>query len=134
MLQLASARGVYDELVKAELQAYLADHFCEFDVIISADTLVYFGPLEGVFSAAFRALKPGGLLIFTVEEASDTASGYRINPHGRYSHGRDYIRGALVQAGFEVKAIDAAELRKEGGKPVGGLVVTGGKVAPEMLS
>jgi predicted TPR repeat methyltransferase len=133
MLQRAQARGVYDELVKAELQAYLAGHVEEFDVVISADTLVYFGALEGVLDAAGRALKPGGLLVFTVEESSDVDPGFRLNPHGRYSHERGYVARALEQAGFAVKAIEGAELRKEGGKPVGGLVVTGGKTALEAI-
>ena len=44
---------------------------------------MYFGALESVLDAAFRALRPGGLLIFTVEEATGepTENGYRINPH-----------------------------------------------------
>jgi predicted TPR repeat methyltransferase len=134
MLQRARARDVYDELVKAELQAYLADHANEFDVVISADTLVYFGALEGVLAAACRALKPGGLLVFTAEEAHDASNGYRINPHGRYSHERGYVRRAMALAGFDVKAIDPAELRMEGGKPVVGLVVTGRKAASEAAS
>lgn len=125
MLQRAQTRGVYDELVKAELQAYLIEHVEEFDVVISADTLVYFGALEEVLAAAFRALKPGGYLVFTVEESRGGDAGYRINPHGRYSHEPAYVRRAMQLAGFEVKAICAADLRTEGGKPVRGLVVTG---------
>ncbi len=127
MLQRAQNRGVYDELVKAELHAYLVDHSDEFDVIVSADTLVYFGALEEVLAAAFRALKPGGCLVFTVEESIAGDTGYRINPHGRYSHEPAYVRSAMQLAGFEVKAINAADLRTEGGKPVRGLVVTGTK-------
>ena len=128
MLQRARARDVYDELVKAELQAYLADHANQFDVIISADTLVYFGALDGVFDVACRALKTRGLLVFTVEEAHDAIVGYKINPHGRYSHESAYVQKMMVQAGFDVEAIDTAELRMEGGKPVAGLVVTGRKL------
>lgn len=128
MLQRARSRNIYDELVKAELQDYLANHADEFDVIISADTLVYFGALDGVFDAACHALKPRGLLVFTVEEAHDAEAGYRINPHGRYSHEHNYVCESMRRGGFEVEAIDTAELRMEGGKPVGGLVVTGRKL------
>ncbi|MDQ3059969.1 MAG: tetratricopeptide repeat protein [Pseudomonadota bacterium] len=129
MLQRARSRNIYDELVKAELQDYLANHADEFDAIISADTLVYFGTLDGVFEAACHALKPGGVLVFTVEEAHDVGDGYRINPHGRYSHARHYVCEMMTLAGFDVEAIDMAELRMEGGKPVSGLVVTGRKLA-----
>ncbi len=74
MLAQARARNVYDELVKEELTAYLRDLSEAFDVIVSADTLVYFGPLTGVVEASARALRPGGRLIFTVEELTDAGS------------------------------------------------------------
>jgi predicted TPR repeat methyltransferase len=134
MLQHASARGVYDALEKAELVAYLEAHHGQFDVVASADTLVYFGALEAVFEATRDALTPGGLMIFTVEEAIDAPDAYRINPHGRYSHGRQYIARRMAAAGLTVEALDAAELRTEGGTPVTGLVVTGRKAAPEVAS
>jgi len=129
MLAKAQGRGVYDELCKAELTGYLSGESGRFDLVISADTLVYFGALEDVVAAAFAALRPGGLLVFTVEEAGDdtTDRGYRINPHGRYSHTRAYVRDTLTQAGFDVVAIDGAELRMEAGSPVSGLVVTARK-------
>ena len=74
MLARARARNVYDELAKGELTAYLRDSPGSFDVIVSADTLVYFGSLEAVAAAAASALRPGGVLVFTVEELSDAAS------------------------------------------------------------
>jgi predicted TPR repeat methyltransferase len=129
MLAKAEGRGVYDELVKAELTTYFATHPESFDLITSADTLVYFGPLEGVIQAASGALRAGGLLIFTVEDALTDAGalGYRINPHGRYSHRREYVVDVLGAAGFDVAAVEPAELRREGGNPVAGLVVTARK-------
>jgi len=42
------------------LTEYLRGHTAAFDVIISADTLVYFGRLEEVVAAAANALRPGG--------------------------------------------------------------------------
>ena len=76
--------------------------------------------------AAFHALKPGGLLIFTVEEAVEgpPENGYRINPHGRYSHTRPYVETALARAGFTPPTMEGAVLRMEGGNPVAGVVVT----------
>jgi predicted TPR repeat methyltransferase len=128
MLAKAQGRGVYDQLVKAELTAYLEERREAFDVIVSADTLVYFGPLEPVVFAASRALRSRGVLIFTVEQADDkVAGGYRINPHGRYSHSRAYVSRAMDGAGLAIQAMESAVLRKEGGDPVAGLVVTGRK-------
>ncbi len=68
MLAHAKEKRVYDELVRAELTAYLQAHRDEFDLIVTADTLVYFGALESVAAAAAGALRHGGRLIFTVEE------------------------------------------------------------------
>ena len=43
MMERARALGVYDELQKAELTAFLDAHPDAFDVVVSADTFVYFG-------------------------------------------------------------------------------------------
>jgi predicted TPR repeat methyltransferase len=127
MIAQARARNVYDELVKHELTAYLRDSTQMFDVIVSADTLVYFGPLEEVVAASANALRPGGRLIFTVEEFDGT--GYAISPHGRYSHGREYVERVLANSSLQSHIIPA-ELRLEAGDPVAGLVVRGTKPKP----
>ena len=74
MLAQAQAKNVYDQLVKSELTAYLRDSPGAFDAIVSADTLVYFGSLQDVVAASADALRPGGRLIFTVEEMIGGAS------------------------------------------------------------
>lgn len=126
MLDQARARDVYDELVQGELTAYLRASPNAFDVIVSADTLVYFGPLDEVVAAAGGALRPGGQLIFTVE-ASDEAQ-YSLSPNGRYRHARGYVEEVLARAGFHPE-IAEAELRLEAGEPVAGLVVRGTSTA-----
>jgi predicted TPR repeat methyltransferase len=119
---------VYDELNQAELTAFLAGHAGDLDVIVSADTLIYFGPLHAVFEAAFQALRTGGLLIFTVETAENAADGgHRIQPHGRYSHSRGYVERTLKDCGFAACTMEDAVLRMECGAPVDGLVVTARK-------
>lgn len=125
MLAAAGTRTIYDQLVHAELSAYLESHPGTFDVIVSADTLVYFGELDGVFGSAARALHPDGLLVFTVEAINDLAvdTGYRLNPHGRYSHSQVYVEKVLRDAGFAAPFIETAVLRMESGSPVSGLVV-----------
>jgi predicted TPR repeat methyltransferase len=130
MMAQARTRGVYDELVKGELTAYLRNSPGSFDVIVSADTLVYFGPLEDVIQAAAAALRPGGRLIFTVEEADEAgaSAGHGISLHGRYCHTRPYVERVLTQANLEPE-IASAQLRLEAGDPVRGLVVRGTKPA-----
>jgi predicted TPR repeat methyltransferase len=124
MLANAKTRAVYDQLVKAELTAYLQAHAAAFDLVISADTLCYFGQLDEVLRAACTSLRHGGLLIFTVEETPPGDSAHRLNPNGRYSHSQAYLQGALSAAGFSEPVLLPTSLRNEGGEPVAGLVVT----------
>ncbi len=142
MLQKAEGKGCYDRLYRIELTEFLRQpaeagawiELTEFlrqpaeagawDVILSADTLCYFGPLEAVAAAAHAALRPGGLFAFSVEDAGEEApDGHVLNPHGRYAHSAPYVRRSLEAAGFKVLGIDPAVLRTEGGKPVNGLIV-----------
>ena len=124
MLAHAKEKNVYHALMKAELSAYLRDNSETFDLIVSADTLVYFGDLKGVVAAFAGALRPKGLLVFTLEHAAgDTAdAGFRLELHGRYSHAQTYVEQSLTTSGLQSKIIQA-ELRMEAGAPVKGLVI-----------
>ena len=75
MLAKARGRGLYDELHQAELTAYMQQHAAHYDVVVSADTLVYFGALDEAMRAAAHALRPGGYLCFTVEALAEGESG-----------------------------------------------------------
>lgn len=124
MLARAKRREVYTVLVEAELVDYLSRQTAaSFDLVVSADTLVYFGDLCPFALAAKRALRAGGHLIFTVEKA-DAVSDYQLNIHGRYSHSPAYLEKVLQQAGFEVLSSLEVVLRQEAGVPVQGLLVT----------
>jgi predicted TPR repeat methyltransferase len=131
MIERARARGEYDELVVAELTDFLRQHPRSYDLVVSADTLVYFGALDAVVAAAFEALRPCGVLVFTAERSEQDAapSGYRIHPHGRYSHTEIYLRRVLDDTGFEVKGVRPVTLRKEAGKWVSGTLVVARKPA-----
>jgi predicted TPR repeat methyltransferase len=129
MLKRAADRGVYDELVEAELTDYLNRSPAMFDLIVAVDTLNYFGVLESVFQAARRALRTGGRLVFTLEvaETEDAAAGYRLNPHGRYSHAWKYVKDALDSAQLTLWRVSTAVLRTEGGRGVNGWIVAAGR-------
>ena len=129
MLRKASGRDVYSELIESELTAFMDGAQDAFDVIASADTLVYFGVLDEVFAAAATALRAGGRLVFSLERDSDESlvDGFRLNPHGRYSHTETYVRRTLQEAGLSVRRVTYDILRKEATKPVAGLIVLAGK-------
>jgi predicted TPR repeat methyltransferase len=124
MLEHAKARGCYDELTAAELQAFMHSRPEAFDAIVSADTLVYFGALDEPLAAAHGALRPGGVLVFTLESlAADATSDYRLEAHGRYGHIEPYIRGTLQSAGLRVESLTVETLREERDSAVRGYVV-----------
>ncbi|MBU1361857.1 MAG: tetratricopeptide repeat protein [Gammaproteobacteria bacterium] len=140
MLVKARARQVYDGLAKAELTAHIGGMAPQsVDLIVSADTLCYFGDLRAVALAAHRALRADGWLVFTVEALlpggdgngdregdhdDASAPGFQLHPHGRYSHRASYLRSVLAGAGFEVGEIRPVHLRSEIAKPVHGWLVT----------
>jgi predicted TPR repeat methyltransferase len=131
MIQKARERGGYDALVVAELTAFLSEQPGAYDLIASADTLIYFGILEPVLSAAAHALRPGGWLAFTAEQTTaDLAlEGYFLNKSGRYSHTADYLERALASAGLELFSRMDATLRQEYDQPVTGHVALARKPA-----
>ncbi|MHB8813457.1 MAG: tetratricopeptide repeat protein [Steroidobacteraceae bacterium] len=129
MIEKARARGGYDELIVEELCAFMTSRPGSFDVVISADTLVYFGALEDPLRGARSCLRRGGLLIFTVEhwdpseDAGSREASYRLATHGRYGHTERYVRAALEGAGFDEVSVERGVLRRERGSDVMGLVV-----------
>lgn len=126
MLEKARARDLYDELAAGELSTFMRGRPASADLIVSADTLVYFGALEEPLAAAYACLRDGGLLAFTLERLQaegDAQQAYRIEPHGRYSHQESYVRAALADAGFSAVSIRGDTLRREASREVAGHVV-----------
>ena len=127
MLAKAAGRAVYDKLDEAELTAWLAAHRGAWDLIVSADTLCYFGALDAAMAAAASALRGGGHLVFTVEltagQDAPAAPEFQLHAHGRYSHTESYVRQVLAAAGLEPLQLDQVVLRKEATRPVAGLLV-----------
>lgn len=129
MLDKARERGGYDSLVAAELTAFMAGKNQAYDLIVSADTLCYFGKLEDVFSAAVGALKLDGYFIFTLEKTADATTPGKVTlaPSGRYTHSEVYVETSIAEAGLSVIEISEVSLRMEYFKPVEGLLVVAQK-------
>jgi predicted TPR repeat methyltransferase len=130
MLKRAALRELYDELVEGDLVRFLAEHPARFDLIVSADTLNYFGRLEPVMAAAAGALRERGRFAFTIELAADEPEAaerpFDLAHHGRYAHREAYVREAVTGAGLGLLRVERCVLRKEGGADVHALVVVAG--------
>jgi predicted TPR repeat methyltransferase len=129
MLEQARRRHCYDELFCEELTAYTGRCAERFDVIAAADVFCYFGDLLAPLSQAACLLKPGGWLVFSVEDLSDTGAqgGVGLLEHGRYAHSPSHVANALDSAGLKPSLKDAQVLRFERGAPVMGLIAAGQK-------
>lgn len=131
MVERARATGVYDELAVSELTRYLESTSQKFDLIVSSDTVNYFGDLERLFLAASRICRPDGGVVFTVEEPPEGSDRpYSLQPHGRYCHRMNYVEDALAAAGFSAIEFEEVVLRSEAGSDVLGRVVSA-VVSPE---
>jgi predicted TPR repeat methyltransferase len=120
MLEKAFALHLYDELLEADLTAALASRPGAYDVVTAADVLLYLGDLGPALAAAATALRPGGLLAFTVERSDE--AGYHLNPTGRYEHAPDHVRAAAAAAGLAEVSTAEVVLRREQGHSVEGTV------------
>ena len=125
MLEKARARRTYDEIEVMELCAFMLGRPAAYDLVVSADTLCYFGALEEAVAAAAGCLRPAGRLAFTVErlETDDALATFRMGPHGRYLHAEHYLTAVLLSARFVLQEVSPAVLRSELGQGVQGFVV-----------
>jgi len=130
MIEKARQRGGYDELATGELVEFLMGRPCAFDLVVSADTLCYFGRLDDALRGCFVSLRPQGGLVFTVE-AMDVDGDYKLCSQGRYEHGRGYVERTLADAGFAQIALCAVVLRMEYRRPVNGWLVSARRPAHE---
>lgn len=128
MLEQARAHGAYDQLIKQEICVYLSTKTAAFDIILAADTVIYFGDLRVVIAAVANALRPGGHLIFTIEamegDTQAAVQGFQLHASGRYRHAKAYVTATLAQAGLNVLHIADTVLREEIRRPVLGMLVT----------
>ncbi len=124
MLEHAGARGVYVDIVREEVTAFLARREGAFDLAVCADALPYFGDVGPLFGAVARSLSPGGRFIATVELLDGGGRTFELLTTGRYAHDAAYVAGALKGAGLAVERSVQADLRREHEGVTKALVVT----------
>ena len=137
MLACARKKGLYSSLVHADMTEWVSRESPEnyWDLIVAADSFAYLGDLSNVMQSAARALKPGGLLVFTCEavpahllsdpspcSSSSSSStptapflgqrGFRLLPSGRFGHSQAYI-DAVVAEGFNANAATSASMDED---------------------
>jgi predicted TPR repeat methyltransferase len=108
MLAQARQKNVYDTLVCGDLLDYLTCHPQSCDIITSAATLIHFGDLDPVFTAAARCLRGGGLFAFTLFPNDDDPEAFAIGTlnglaqGGCFRHGDGYLTRTAAKHDFSV--------------------------------
>ena len=75
-------------------------------------------------TATWETFSPRLFLIFTVESyATPIESGFKINPHGRFSHTESYLHQVLADSQLNVLEIKPVVLRYEISSAVDGFLV-----------
>ncbi|MCZ6862206.1 MAG: tetratricopeptide repeat protein [Alphaproteobacteria bacterium] len=123
MLVQAEAKGVYANLYLADVLEFLEGPDVSpagYDLIVSADTFIYIGKLDGIFAATRRALTDGGLFVFSVEHLED--GDFRLLTSGRYSQSDAYIEKLAAESGFAVVCHDPVTVRIEKKSPIPGRI------------
>lgn len=120
MLAKAAKRKAYDELVEAELVAFLEQSQERFDLVFAADALIYLGALNAFFKAAARVMPAGAVLAFNVETTE--AAAYALLPSGRFAHELSALRKTAARW-FKPLAEERSALRSEASTPVEGALL-----------
>ncbi|WP_431674037.1 methyltransferase [Rhizobium leguminosarum] len=128
MLAKAAEKHVYDSLAQADLSlapdlsgvfADAARHRA--DLVTAADVLMYLGNLESVFAIVGELAASGADIAFSVEDAGE-GDGFHLAPSLRYAHSERYVRMLLARHGFQILKTVKSVIRKDGGKPVSGIL------------
>ncbi|UTS91894.1 MULTISPECIES: class I SAM-dependent DNA methyltransferase [Rhizobium] len=128
MLVKAAEKQVYDSLAQADLSLApdLSGLFGDAarhraDLVTAADVLMYLGNLESVFAIIGELAASGADIAFSVEDAGD-GEGFHLAPSLRYAHSESYVRALLAGHGLQILATVKSVIRKDGGKPVSGIL------------
>lgn len=125
MLEQARLRGVYHELVCADLLTYLdACGDASFDLVTGGDVFIYESRFAIVFEKCRRVLMPGGWLAFSVETHFESGGPMSLlRPSGRFAQDADALARLAERSGFDVVLRRALVLRWDHGVPVEGEIV-----------
>jgi predicted TPR repeat methyltransferase len=121
MVRAARAKGIYDRLEIAEVEAFLAgEPAASADLLIAADVLCYIGDLMPVMRSAHEVLALRGLFAATLQKG---VSGFAIGADLRFAHAPPYVQETAAAQGFATLYMQEAALRRDAGNDVAGLVV-----------
>jgi predicted TPR repeat methyltransferase len=125
MIEEARKRGIYDRLIVADFQTFLAAPGPSYRLMLSADALVYLGDLSATFAGVARRLEPGGTFLFTCE--AKKGDGWELTEANRFRHSEAYLRTEAHRAGLSWLDLVECMPRMERRRPVEGFAIALGR-------
>ncbi|MFT5155135.1 MAG: putative TPR repeat methyltransferase, partial [Planctomycetota bacterium] len=109
MIEQARAKSIYTELVVEDILDFLKRPGQNYNLLVAADVLLYFGDLRPLLEAMGRRANPGAYAMFSTETSE--GSGYRLTTHCRFEHARCYVLETAAAAGWECVGVETAPMR-----------------------
>jgi predicted TPR repeat methyltransferase len=122
MLEKASKRGIYADLVHADIGEYLQRTERTYDLVVAGDVFIYIGDLSSIFAGVARVIEPGGWFCFSTEEAEGDDE-FALRTTLRYAHSERFIRRMAAESGFAIREIQHRPVREDRQQPIPGLFV-----------
>lgn len=120
MLAKAAEKGVYDQLVAADIVQFMEQEEQHYDLLLAADLLTYLADLNPLMQAAVRIANPGCLFVFSIEESAGRE--WQVQPTGRFAHNPEYVAGITGDKGWKILCSESVRLRREAGAWVQGKI------------
>ncbi|KTD27159.1 tetratricopeptide repeat protein [Legionella maceachernii] len=111
MLAQAKKKGIYDQVVEADIISFLKKDKHDYDLVVAADVLPYFSDLNNIFAAVAKHLNNKGYFIFSTEISQDEP--WQLQPTARFSHHPNYIQELCTQHDLKLVHQEQVIARKQ---------------------
>ncbi len=100
MLERATERRIYNNLVEEDLVQYLEETSNSYCLIVAAAVLIHFADLETVFSLVWDRLDEHGRFVFSLFQAAEEE--VELNSFDMFAHSDQYIQQLVDRVGFRL--------------------------------
>ena len=120
MIEQAHKKLIYDRLICQDILTPISEYLGQIDLVLTADTLPYFGDLNAVFSLVRTYLKPQGHWVFTIETTHQ--ENRILNQSARFSHNPNTIKLLSESYDFMIFHSENIQLRTQQNSYIEGMV------------
>ena len=120
MIEQANKKDIYDRLICQDILLPISEYLNQIDLVLTADTLPYFGDLNPIFSLVRTYLKPESHWIFTIETTHKDS--HILNQSARFSHNPNTIKHLSESHDFVIFHSENIQLRTQQNQYIEGMV------------